>query len=1357
MASVTSGTRNWQTIESSLATGSLTGIEGLTLELADLEVKFNTASDSANPAAVVPVIDWTTMVNGGPLSITRADGTDYALTLTGKVTRVAATITELNLFDFVTATDGGIAYESSVADVTGLAGGDLTDATLTRIAITVGTASIGAGGIGISVTGGALYVASITPRDPVADPRHWQTIESSLATGELNGIDGLTLKLADLEVKFNTAANTTIPTAVVPAIDWTSMVNSGPLSITRADGTDYALTLTGKVTRVAATISELNAFDFLTGEGSIAYESTPADVNLDGGAFGGAGDLDDATLTRIAITLTDASVGAGGIGFHVDGGTLYLATLTPAVVGTKKGWTALTGSLSGASFEGIDGLVIEVASLTVQYNQGKDGTPGSVQPPAINWTTQVDLDNDGVKDVVNVTDAAGVDHPITYTQGVLKVTGTGATVDLFGFLVGSVNFEFSTDTVDVDLDGGGLGAGDLDDAGMTTIALSLDEALPTDPETLTLTVGAAGFGVTVRDGTVKVATIGPKKPLPAGVTDTRSWIVVEATNLGASLTLPGVTATVSDVGIKINRASGLLNGTTAASPINWVTGVDVNESGTFTPAAVQIMGGPLTQTGGGFAVDGELADLDILGLMTGSARFALSQDTVDVELAGAGFGSGDLDDATLLTFAISLDEATPEAPETRQLTVGVPGFGVVISDGTVHLAFLKPKAPPTPAGATDNRTWTVVEASNLGATLSLPGITASVSGVGIQVNTASGAYDQDGAAAGFDPISAQPLDWVGSVDADETTANGFTPAPVEVDGVALTLDEGIIAVSGELANLDIFGLLTGAARFALVREVVDVDVNANGVFETGVNKDLNNANLLTIGLSLAGPDRFLRVGTDGFGILIADGDIRIATIAAGAPPVTTPPTEPDPRSWIAVQASGLNASLQLPGGIINASVSDLAVEVNRGSGGALALDWTKAVDTDEAGTFTTTPVLVDGEAITLDEEILAVRGGMHLNIADFVEGDADFSMERTTVSVDLPLLQPDIPTASLMTIGLKNTQLRIGPSDGPHFSVTGGNLALALLKSAPVIPNPADTRSWMALSGAVTGITLAGLPADFVLDVETLGIEINTASGNLAGANLGDPARLDQGLQPRPRRDGRRGRRRHGHGRGDADHAQGRPAARHRHRRGQPVRLRQRPRRLRLRGADRRRRSRRRRRHDRGQRREADDLRPGDPARRRAQHRRRRRRLPRRERHARPRAGQAHHRRRPALLDGAHRLARGRLVHRRRRPDDGDRRARRGDQQGRERRAADRRAGLDEGDRHRRGGRVRQDAGHGADPDGRRPPRRTSPSRTRRRCSGPAASSTSTSSASSPAASASRSRPARWTRRSAPRCSRTRR
>ena len=74
-------TRSWRVIESSVDTGSLTGIPDLTLELADVELKFNTASDSANAAAVVPVIDWTSQVQPAgastpatPLTITKADG-----------------------------------------------------------------------------------------------------------------------------------------------------------------------------------------------------------------------------------------------------------------------------------------------------------------------------------------------------------------------------------------------------------------------------------------------------------------------------------------------------------------------------------------------------------------------------------------------------------------------------------------------------------------------------------------------------------------------------------------------------------------------------------------------------------------------------------------------------------------------------------------------------------------------------------------------------------------------------------------------------------------------------------------------------------------------------------------------------------------------------------------------------------------------------------------------------------------------------------------------------------------------------------------------------------------------------------
>ena len=140
----------------------------------------------------------------------------------------------------------------TVADVVGLGltpGTDLVGATLSRIAITVGSLSIGAGGIGITVTGGQLYMASITPA-AVADTRCWRTLESSLTSGSLTGIEGLTLEVAGIQVRLNQAVDSANPTAVVPVIDWTSKVRpegasspATPLTITRADDSTFALTL----------------------------------------------------------------------------------------------------------------------------------------------------------------------------------------------------------------------------------------------------------------------------------------------------------------------------------------------------------------------------------------------------------------------------------------------------------------------------------------------------------------------------------------------------------------------------------------------------------------------------------------------------------------------------------------------------------------------------------------------------------------------------------------------------------------------------------------------------------------------------------------------------------------------------------------------------------------------------------------------------------------------------------------------------------------------------------------------------------------------------------------------------------
>ena len=147
---------------------SLVGVDGLTLDLTGVTVELNHGPDGVGA-------DWTTLdlnpdnATPDPLA---------AFTATGELFKASGTITTLNAFDFASATDGSIAYESSLADVVGLAGGDVLGARLTRLAITVGTLTLGAGGIGIAVTGGELYVATIT-----SGTRTWQTIESSLGTG----------------------------------------------------------------------------------------------------------------------------------------------------------------------------------------------------------------------------------------------------------------------------------------------------------------------------------------------------------------------------------------------------------------------------------------------------------------------------------------------------------------------------------------------------------------------------------------------------------------------------------------------------------------------------------------------------------------------------------------------------------------------------------------------------------------------------------------------------------------------------------------------------------------------------------------------------------------------------------------------------------------------------------------------------------------------------------------------------------------------------------------------------------------------------------------------------------------------
>src|SRR5204862_342756 len=170
-------------------------------------------------------------------------------------------------------------------------------------------------------------------------------------------------------------------------------------------------------------------------------------------------------------------------------------------------------------------------------------------------------------------------------------------------------------------------------------------------------------------------------------------------------------------------------------------------------------------------------------------------------------------------------------------------------------------------------------------------LTAALSHVAVQVNKASGFFDADGAGTGL-PVNAAVLDWA------------------TVPGSNLTLKEAKLSVSGSLDTLNVADLVSGSAKFAVTKGLVDVTV------DTGL---LRNASLLTVSLS----ELHLKVGTDTVGVSLDGGSVKVAVLAAPVP--TTPAT--DSRSWLAIDASEIAGSIHV-GDVLTAALSHVAVQVN---------------------------------------------------------------------------------------------------------------------------------------------------------------------------------------------------------------------------------------------------------------------------------------------------------------------------------------------------------------------------------------------------------------------------------------------
>src|SRR5207302_5879663 len=120
-----------------------------------------------------------------------------------------------------------------------------------------------------------------------------------------------------------------------------------------------------------------------------------------------------------------------------------------------------------------------------------------------------------------------------------------------------------------------------------------------------------------------------------------------------------------------------------------------------------VAGTPIDLVSDQMRVDGDLNNLNIAGLVSGSAHFELTKQTIHVDQGGS-------TEASLLTFGLS----------SLSLTIGTASFGVSITGGSVA------RAEERRVGEVGGRRWVAGDGEDMGAALRLGGL---VSSAGVRV------------------------------------------------------------------------------------------------------------------------------------------------------------------------------------------------------------------------------------------------------------------------------------------------------------------------------------------------------------------------------------------------------------------------------------------------------------------------------------------------------------------------------------------------------------------------------------------------------------------------------------------------
>ncbi|UCE37498.1 MAG: hypothetical protein JSW00_18920 [Thermoplasmata archaeon] len=834
-------------------------------------------------------------------------------------------------------------------------------------------------------------------------------------------------------------------------------------------------------TSYSGSLENMDILGLISGSASFSVSKEVVDVDLDGNTGTTDDQYEDATLITFSLSSPMIYVGKSGFGLYITSGELGVASLKDsggsswlAVLAQDIGGTLTLPSISGS-----------LDSLAVKINKGYGGAS------ALNWSLALDLDDDGTygedpDDLVDFDgDTGTTGDQVTYTSGIVRVSGSLSDIDIFGLITGGANFAVNKQLVDVDSDGDGDGqtGTQYDDATLITFAL----------DSLNLKVGPSGFGISVSDGTVGFAAI---------ESGSMKWVAVNASGITATLTLPGVSATVSDIGFEINRVEG---GTTA---LNWTTAVDTDPADGYVSAGVvdpgELLPTPvdmdITYTTEFLRVAGSLTSLDIFGFVTGTVGFEIKPQKADVDADDNGFFSianGDLDDADILLLKLDVTD----------VFIGVPdSIGFSLSEGMLALATIRPSDPDT-----DDRSWLAMSASITDAELTgIEGLTAK-GGFIVEINKAF---------SGTDITPGDALDWTANVnlDYDSTDETSFIgdEDDVIVGGHTIEHTVDFLQVSGDLI-INLFDFVRASVSFEFLQQEVDVDADGDGNFSTA-DGDLDDAELVMMDIQVK--DVFAGI-PDSIGFALESGYLALATIKPSDPVA-------DNRSWLVVDASVTNAELTGIEGLT--LIGSLGVEINMAFAGIVeapddVLDWTTSVNLDADSTDGTSfigdedEVSVGGHLIEHNDDLLRATGELTMDLFGFFYVDGSFTFEKTTKTVTVTDgIDPNNDESvdvDLLTLGVNVTHAFAG-MNGPYWredtnnnseidegetndaamglSLSNVEFALALMKVKTDDPeNETDLRDWTALSAEVQSVEFVGIEG---LTAEgSVAVQINTGGG----------------------------------------------------------------------------------------------------------------------------------------------------------------------------------------------------------------------------------------------------------------------